>query len=213
MQYGSLQYSDMKTYKPIKSKQKASILPVRHAVFSFQYLLALTPVQSTHAGFMAPHWSSLFAAFWLRRATEGFWEFSYTCEQSSKKPTACSPMVMTLWVNRMAIGLKVGLNMKANHSGVDYKEGLKKQNKTPSKIKQAHTRSMENGCCRQFWLLFLTLSFTLIQRSFLGQKMTSALSVVCGKVSATTQEQPTSWVQGSLWYTVTTRRHWSAKLC
>lgn len=26
----------------------------------------------------------------------------------------------------MAIGLKVGLNMKANHSGVDYKEGLKK---------------------------------------------------------------------------------------
>lgn len=35
-------------------------------------------------------------------------------------------MVMTLWVNLMAIGLKVGLNMKANHSGVDYKEGLKK---------------------------------------------------------------------------------------
>lgn len=119
-----------------------------------------------------------------------------------QKPTACSPMVMTLWVNLMAIGLKVGLNMKANHSGVDYKEGLKKQNKTPSKIKQAHTKSMENGCCRQFRLLFLTLSFTLTQRRvFFWQNMTSALSVVChkSKVSATTEEQPTSWVQGSLW--------------
>lgn len=97
--------------------------------------------------------------------------------------------------------------MKANHSGVDYKEGLKKQNETPSKIKQAHTRSMENGCCRQFWLLFLTLSFTLTQRrGFFWQNMTSALSVVChkSKVSATTEEQPTSWVQGSLWYTATT---------
>lgn len=91
--------------------------------------------------------------------------------------------------------------MKANHSGVDYKDGLKKQNKTPSKIKQAHTKSMENGCCRQFRLLFLTLSFTLTQRRvFFWQNMTSALSVVChkSKVSATTEEQPTSWVQGSL---------------
>lgn len=59
--------------------------------------------------------------------------------------------------------------MKANHSGVDYKEGLKKQSKTPSKIKQAHTRSMENGCCRQFRLLFLTLSFTLTQRFSFGK--------------------------------------------